>query len=526
MRYRLLETVRQYGLEKLGESGEADTVRTRHRDFYTATAAVLESQAQGYGIPLIQWAEVEIDNLRAAHAWSRETADVGPALQLVSSLHQFWLTRGRFSEGLVAFDAIFRDELYDASDIAPAVLVRAVAEASLLAVWVSAPASLQRAEKALAVARELGDQGLIARSLLGCGMLSFYEAGPYFAEAIELARASGDLSVSYQLRAYQTFVGSVAGNPVESQAAGEEGRDLADALGDKFISRYCRVLVSAALGMQGKIAEAVDVSRSLVEEARTADDRAMETFGLVTLGQALAFQGNAAAAHTAAEGAIKAAAAMGGFHEDTAYVSLASAALAAGDAAAAKRACDAAWQHTYPLKELFTRSIVPMADAALGCGDLVAARRWADESIAVVSGFHQVLALTARARVALAQAEPDQAERDAHDALTVAARTQGYLRVADNLECLARLAAYDGNHPHAARLLGAGDGIRQRTGEARYPMYQADYDAAVSGVRKALEQNDFDTAWAEGAALSTEEAIGYAQRGRGERKRPASGWDR
>jgi DNA-binding CsgD family transcriptional regulator len=35
---------------------------------------------------------------------------------------------------------------------------------------------------------------------------------------------------------------------------------------------------------------------------------------------------------------------------------------------------------------------------------------------------------------------------------------------------------------------------------------------------------DFDAAWAEGAALSVEEAIAYAQRGRGERKRPTSGW--
>ncbi len=34
----------------------------------------------------------------------------------------------------------------------------------------------------------------------------------------------------------------------------------------------------------------------------------------------------------------------------------------------------------------------------------------------------------------------------------------------------------------------------------------------------------FDACWADGAALSTEEAIGYAQRGRGERKRPSSGW--
>ena len=52
-----------------------------------------------------------------------------------------------------------------------------------------------------------------------------------------------------------------------------------------------------------------------------------------------------------------------------------------------------------------------------------------------------------------------------------------------------------------------------------------DYDDAVAATREALGQKDFDAGWAEGAALSTEEAIAYAQRGRGERKRPASGWE-
>ena len=56
-------------------------------------------------------------------------------------------------------------------------------------------------------------------------------------------------------------------------------------------------------------------------------------------------------------------------------------------------------------------------------------------------------------------------------------------------------------------------------------MYQADYDAVVGSVRESLGQDDFDSAWTEGVALSTEEAIAYAQRGRGERKRPTSGWD-
>ena len=39
-----------------------------------------------------------------------------------------------------------------------------------------------------------------------------------------------------------------------------------------------------------------------------------------------------------------------------------------------------------------------------------------------------------------------------------------------------------------------------------------------------MGEADFDATWAEGAALSTEDAIAYAQRGRGQRKRPASGW--
>jgi DNA-binding CsgD family transcriptional regulator len=186
--------------------------------------------------------------------------------------------------------------------------------------------------------------------------------------------------------------------------------------------------------------------------------------------------------------------------------------------------CETAWRYTNPLREMFARSVNPIAEAALACGDLAAARRWADETVAVVPGWQQMVALMARAYIAMAQGEPGRAERDAHDALTVAARTQGYLRVDDTLECLARLAADDGSHANAARLLGAAETIRQRMGHARLPMYQTGYDAAVASVRDMLGENAFKVAWAEGAALSTEEAVAYGQRGRGERKRPTSGW--
>ena len=72
-RYRLLETVRQYALEKLGESGEADDVRARHRDHYLAMAEVLNYPARSDYLEQLQHADTEIDNLRAAFGWSLET---------------------------------------------------------------------------------------------------------------------------------------------------------------------------------------------------------------------------------------------------------------------------------------------------------------------------------------------------------------------------------------------------------------------------------------------------------------------
>jgi predicted ATPase/class 3 adenylate cyclase len=92
-RYRLLETVRQYALEKLSESGEADAVRSRHRDHYTARAALLEGPSgSDYG-QRVEQTGTEIDNMRAAFAWSRENGDAELALRLASSLTPLWQPR-------------------------------------------------------------------------------------------------------------------------------------------------------------------------------------------------------------------------------------------------------------------------------------------------------------------------------------------------------------------------------------------------------------------------------------------------
>jgi len=61
-------------------------------------------------------------------------------------------------------------------------------------------------------------------------------------------------------------------------------------------------------------------------------------------------------------------------------------------------------------------------------------------------------------------------------------------------------------------------------GVVRFKVWDAGYEASVAALRDAMGEKDFESAWAEGAALSTEEAVAYAQRGHGERKRPATGW--
>jgi DNA-binding CsgD family transcriptional regulator len=61
-------------------------------------------------------------------------------------------------------------------------------------------------------------------------------------------------------------------------------------------------------------------------------------------------------------------------------------------------------------------------------------------------------------------------------------------------------------------------------GAVRFKVYDAGYEASVAALRDTMSENDFGSAWAEGVALSTDEAIAYAQRGHGQRKRPTSGW--
>ena len=168
-RYRLLETVRQYALERLGDSGEADAVRARHRDHYTAVAALLDTPASTGHERRLEQADTEIDNLRAAFGWSRENSDIGLASQLASSLQPLWLGRGRIQEGLAWFDAALADQCAHPHEVPPRVRAAVLADKATLDVYMGATDCVEQAQQALAIAREVDDPALVLRALTACG---------------------------------------------------------------------------------------------------------------------------------------------------------------------------------------------------------------------------------------------------------------------------------------------------------------------------------------------------------------------
>jgi hypothetical protein len=343
-----------------------------------------------------------MDNLRAAFVWSLETGDVGRSLELATSLQPLWFTRGRIREGLAWFDAALTGGDAHHFEVADAVRAGALADKAVLDAWVAVRFSMDQAQQALAIAREVDDPALLARALTACGVVAGYYdrevARPYFDEAIGLARAIGDRWRLSQILALQAQGAAIAGDPFAVRAAAEEGRDLADAIGDGSNSRACRFWLGLAQATSGDLAGAVTQFGEVAAESEATHDEMWRVSSVGTRGILLAYQGEAAAARAAAEATLRAGAELGGFFVGMGYQVLALAALAAGDSAGAQEAREAAWKHMGVLGELGATWRYWGAEAALAGGDLAAARGSADEAVSTTMGFYSVLALTARAR--------------------------------------------------------------------------------------------------------------------------------
>src|SRR5262249_35622770 len=100
-RFRMLETIREFGLERLEAGGEAAAVHDRHLDWCITLG---EQSAQQVGSPggpaLVDRLESELDNLRAALHWCEQpSVDPEPGLRLAGSLMSFWSFRALVREG-------------------------------------------------------------------------------------------------------------------------------------------------------------------------------------------------------------------------------------------------------------------------------------------------------------------------------------------------------------------------------------------------------------------------------------------
>ena len=168
------------------------------------------------------------------------------------------------------------------------------------------------------------------------------------------------------------------------------------------------------------------------------------------------------------------------------------------------------------------------AEAYLALGDLPAARRDLDEAMIVArrieSGYDEGHALADLGRVERAEGNTERAESLLHDALRMHVEHGDRPSIADTLESLGGIAASLESAAEAARLFGAARALRDEMEYVRYGVHQGRYDADVALAREPVGDDAFHASWAEGAAMPLEDAVAYAQRGRGERKRPSSGW--
>ena len=120
---------------------------------------------------------------------------------------------------------------------------------------------------------------MLARALSACGVTAAYNAelaGEYFAEAVGLARESDDSWRLSQILAWQANAAIAAGDPIAARVAADEGREVAEAIGDRFNSRHCRMFLGLAQLYQGDLAGAVAQLRAVAAESKAAHDELLE----------------------------------------------------------------------------------------------------------------------------------------------------------------------------------------------------------------------------------------------------------
>jgi len=244
VRYRLLETVRQYAARQLQAQHPAaeNNARTAHRDQYLALAEAAAPQLVARD--QAEWLDrldLELDNLRAAIAFSLNQADPAPGIRLVAPLRMFWKARGHAAEGVEALRG-----LLDAPAAPGATLLRA---------------------RALATAAYLLEQ-----------TGGYAMAGDYCDEALVIARSAGDDYMIADLLDVQAFVLLRQGRKDAALPLIELGLGLARRLAEPHLSARLLAVRAFALDVGGDHAGATrDATESLLLYRQVGDRRQVGT---------------------------------------------------------------------------------------------------------------------------------------------------------------------------------------------------------------------------------------------------------
>ncbi len=175
-RYRMLETVRQYGLERLDEAGQVEATRHRHSHFFAELAERAEPRLRGPKMRAwLERLEVEHDNFRTALEWSLAQQSSESSLRFAGALGVFWRKRGYLSEGRAWLERL----LARAQNASPELRAKAVAPASWLARDLGdyeRARALQR--EGLEILRAAGGKLAMGDMLIQGGLLAVYENDP------------------------------------------------------------------------------------------------------------------------------------------------------------------------------------------------------------------------------------------------------------------------------------------------------------------------------------------------------------
>ena len=233
-RYRMLETVRQYGLEKLDESGEAKLVRGRHARHYLDLAETAELEPGELEARL----ELEHDNLRTALTWALGAKETELGLRLAAALWSFWYTHGYLSEGRRSLEAALSGS---ESATTPA-KAKALNGAGYIALFQGEYGAAKGLfERSLALYRRLDDKEGIASSLIYLGFVAVLsqrdlESIPaLYEEAASLGSDVRDRRVAGNLLIFSALSAISEGDLERASVLSEEGlvlfREIRDVQG-------------------------------------------------------------------------------------------------------------------------------------------------------------------------------------------------------------------------------------------------------------------------------------------------------